>query len=214
MRQVDEALTALAHATGLACPPGCGACCANDKPRVSVNDVMPLAASLVARGLGESMLARAAADPAGICIAYVGDAVHGRCTEYALRPALCRLFGFAAVRDKHGQTALAACRVHKRTDPDAVARAQRAAAEGRVLVFSDVQRTFDGLGRPELAEPLPINEALANALERALLQADYAALEARSALAPVAPAAANDDDEDPREPEGSGPRPRLPPLAA
>lgn len=224
--EVDAVVAALARETGLGCPSGCGACCANDKPRVSVNDVTPIALSWVARGLGEVMLARAGAEPEGVCVAYAGDAERGQCSEYARRPALCRLFGFGAVRDKRGGLALAACRVHKRTDPEAVARAEQAARAGRAPIFSDVQRAVDGLGRPELTLPLPINEAFARALERALMSAGYAAQEEPEADAPstptpaeaiaeaVEPQDAANDDGSPDEPEGSGPKPWRPPLAA
>jgi Fe-S-cluster containining protein len=194
LRQVDGVIAAFALATGLSCPPGCGACCANDKPRVSVNDVTPIAESLVARGLADEVLTRAATAPEGICVAYVGDAERGRCSEYSLRPSLCRLFGFAAVRDKHGGLALAACRVHKRTLPEAVARAQVAAADGHTAVFSDVQHAMGGMGRPELTALLPINRAIAIALERVLMRQAYAASEADqvSEPSPLFGAGAND----------------------
>jgi len=168
---VDAAAAALAVATGLACPSGCGACCETSPPHVTVGDVAPIAVDLVARGAAEPVLARIDALPErGACALYEPGRPAGGCTAYELRPVVCRLFGFAAVRDKHGAPHLAACRVHARETPEVVARAQaHVAAGGEVPMFADWQgAAHDGDGGAALH---PINVALARALDRELLRA-------------------------------------------
>ena len=175
-QDADRASAALASATGLACPPGCGPCCARHDPHVTVADVEPLADAAVANGSALATLDRALAAPAGPCVYYEAGRLPGGCTVYELRPILCRLFGFAAVRDKHGHAALAVCEVHTRTTPEVAARAAaHVAAGGEVALLAEYQARADGLAPdPSRTEQLPINVALAQALERALLRARLA----------------------------------------
>jgi uncharacterized protein len=175
-QDADRATEALTGATGLACPPGCGECCARHDPHVTVADVEPLADAALADGSAEAALDRALAAPAGPCIYFAEGRLPGGCTVYELRPVLCRLFGFSAVRDKHGAAQLAACELHKQHDPAAVARAAaHVAAGGEVAILAEVQARADGLAPdPARTEQLPINVALARALERALLRARFA----------------------------------------
>lgn len=169
----DRATDAVVAATGLGCPTGCGACCVRTPPHVSVSDVAPLARDAIARGEGEALLARAQAIGAGVCALFAPGQLPGGCTVYAIRPVICRLFAFAAVRDKHGALELAICREHKAADPEAPARvAAWLAAGGEAPVFAEVQQdAHDPDDGP--AELLPINLALVRALERELLRAQY-----------------------------------------
>jgi uncharacterized protein len=175
-QDADRATAALTDATGLACPPGCGECCAKHDPHVTVADVEPLAEAAIAAGaeVAEAQLDRALAAPAGPCIHFVEGRLPGGCTVYELRPILCRLFGFSAVRDKHGAATLAACELHKEHAPELAARAAaHVAGGGDVAILAEYQARADGLGDPARTEQLPINVALARALERALLRARY-----------------------------------------
>jgi Fe-S-cluster containining protein len=175
-QDADRATGALASATGLACPTGCGECCARHDPHVTIADVEPIAAAAVADRTAEAMLDRALAAPAGPCVYFEPGRLPGGCTVYALRPILCRLFGFSAVRDKHGAPALAVCEVHKAATPEVAARAAaHVAGGGEVAILAEYQARADGLDPdPARTEQLPINVALARALERALLRARLA----------------------------------------
>jgi Fe-S-cluster containining protein len=160
--EADRATTAFANATGLACPTGCGTCCTDHRPHVTVDDVAAIAEVAVTDGTAEALLDRALDAGEGACVLYEPNRAPGGCTMYALRPLVCRLFGFAAVRDKHGAPVLATCHVHRATAPDAVARAE--AAAGDAPVFGDLVDPIDAQGQQ------PINVALAAALDRALLR--------------------------------------------
>jgi Fe-S-cluster containining protein len=179
-RDVDLAIDAFQHATGLGCPTGCGTCCAEQTPYVRIADMHEIASAQVARGVELAVATLARAQDAGAarpCVIFEPGRLPGGCTEYALRPMLCRLFGFGAVRDKHGTAQLAVCRVHTATTPEVAARAAGfVAAGGAVPMMADWQSAADaqaelGDGDPTL---YPINVALAKALERALLRAQYA----------------------------------------
>jgi uncharacterized protein len=178
---VDAAIDRFQGDTGLRCPTGCGHCCQTQTPFVTVTDMMPIAAAVVARGDGEALYDRAvaAADAGAPCAIFQPGRLPGGCTEYELRPMLCRLFGFAAVRDKHGQQHLALCRIHGRDVPEASARATAFVdGGGAVPLFSEWQAEADALEPDGGGAQLPINVALARALERELLRARYAVDEA------------------------------------
>jgi Fe-S-cluster containining protein len=171
-RSADEQTAALATATGLACPSGCGHCCQHHKPEVTVADMMPVAEAVVRDGRGDGLYelarARGGAEP---CVFFVPGRLPGGCTMYELRPLLCRLFGFAAVRNKHGRAELAVCHVHKEETPAvAASAAAHVAAGGAVAMFAELQAEADGLDPDRARSQLPINLALVQALEIVLLR--------------------------------------------
>jgi len=174
--EADAATALLAVATGLACPPGCGECCTRHDPHVTIADIEPLVDAALADGTAPARLALALAAPDGACVYYAADGLVGGCSAYALRPMVCRLFGFAAVRGKHGAAELAGCEVHRAAVPEAVLRAEaHIGAGGAVAMLPEYQARADGLEPdPTRTEQLPINVALARALDRALLRARLA----------------------------------------
>lgn len=133
----------------------------------------PVARAAVLSGEAEALHERAVATGPGPCVLFAPGRLPGGCTVYALRPVICRLFAFAAVRDKHGALELAVCREHTAADPEAPARARAYLADGHPApVFADLQlEAHDPDDGP--AELVPINDALAAALERELLRARY-----------------------------------------
>jgi Fe-S-cluster containining protein len=172
-RSADDGTAAVSAGAQLACPTGCGMCCIRTPPHVSVSDMAPVARAAIAAGEGEALLERARATGAGPCVLFAPGQLPGGCTVYAIRPVICRLFAFAAVRDKHGALELAVCREHTAADPAAPARAAAYLAAGNPApVFSELQQEAhdpdDGS-----AELVPINDALAIALERELLRSQY-----------------------------------------
>lgn len=173
--RIDAETSAFAIASGLRCPDGCGACCENPGVHTSVVELEPLAVELVARGQAEAeaVLARAAAAGPGQCVFYDSHGPgQGRCMVYPLRPAICRLFGFAAVRDKQGRPELAGCKVHKAQQPEVMAHARALVAGGAPvpMMVAWQQEALD-LGSSATGALVPINVAIEQALERALFLA-------------------------------------------
>lgn len=193
--RIDAETAAFALASGLRCPDGCGACCENPGVHASVVELEPLARELVARGQAEDALDRAVAAGPGPCVFYEPDGPgRGRCAIYAFRPVVCRLFGFAAIRDKRGRAELAGCKVHKAVQPEAMAHARALVAGGHPApMMAEWQQQALELGASATGTLVPINQAIAQALERALL---VAALSENAAdrgpavdVAPLAPEA-------------------------
>jgi Fe-S-cluster containining protein len=167
--EMDHEACRLRVATGLDCPPGCGACCHSTCLRITPLEMLPAAQVLFTRGEAEHWLARVAAAASPRCVFFVPDAVvadNGRCLIYPWRPVLCRLFGWAAVLDKRGKPVLAVCRRIKELAPETSAAARRAvsAGLGAPVLPAFACRVYGVY--PRLGElRLPVNEALAAALE-------------------------------------------------
>ncbi|MCC7440258.1 MAG: YkgJ family cysteine cluster protein [Bdellovibrionales bacterium] len=160
----------------LHCLPGCGDCCNNPAVESTVGELIPLARELAGRGQDGIWHERATQARGGRCVFYAADATdaaRGRCSVYELRPGLCRLFAFAAVRDKEGRARLALCRIHKTNTPEAAARAEAGVRDGSLEapLFLEWEARLAGVSElPSLLERLPINAALARALERVALE--------------------------------------------
>ena len=127
---LDQQVACFQRATGLQCPVGCGACCKNPQVEATILEALPLAEEIYhlekeAEILAAIQLKGEQEDLS--CILYRSDPVvhaNGRCTFYPFRPLVCRLFGFAARRNKYGQIEFAPCRIIKQETPDVVRRAE------------------------------------------------------------------------------------------
>lgn len=183
--QIQSTLDALSVETdrfaadsGVRCREGCGDCCNNPQVETTVGELLPLARELARRGQEGPWHERATKGHGERCVFYAPsaqDPAQGRCSIYALRPGLCRLFGFAAVRDKEGHPRLAACRVHKADTPEVVEAAQKGLQTGSLEapLFMEWQERLQAIGSaPSLSEKLPINDAIVRAIERYALQAN------------------------------------------
>jgi len=177
-----DQLAFLALATGcgpgLACPPGCGACCAPFVP-----DVLPVEAAYIAAWLldREPALAvstaswESAGPPAAPpCPFLISAPLGSRCSIYPARPMVCRLFGVAGVRDKEGRAAFRPCaRMPMLGYPSADSSRRSLIGAELVRVFgaeppimSDYAAALAALSPSEAAERILLTEALPAAIRR------------------------------------------------
>lgn len=169
--EIDRQAAALKAMTELRCPPGCGTCCSSREVEATELEMLPVARELFRRREVLSCLERlgAAADE-GPCVFYQPERSargEGCCGIYILRPAVCRLFGYGAVKNKYGIAQLAVCTVMKKVIPRPAQDAAYAVERGLPApTFTDFARQVAGL-EPSLGRRLlPINRALRFALER------------------------------------------------
>jgi Fe-S-cluster containining protein len=165
--EIDAATEAFRRGSGLACVEGCGACCRKPGIEARVVEMLPAALALTAAGTAAEWHERATAVADGACVFYQPDPEdprRGRCGNYEHRPSVCRLFGFAAVKRRDGRPELASCRPMK----DAFAATLAALDPAAAPAFADYGLKV-GLATAHsgLSELLPINTALARALEKA-----------------------------------------------
>ena len=104
-----------ARGEGLSCPADCGTCCEGFVP-----DILPVEARYLAAWLLRERPALAArvlawddggAPEAPPCPFHEPERPGGHCGVYPGRPLVCRLFGFAAVRDREGRPSYSLCRL-------------------------------------------------------------------------------------------------------
>ena len=148
----------------LACPPGCGDCCRDDRPEDSVLAALPAVMQAVEQGRAEALAAAAVERPEGPCFFY-DVALQGHCTIYRQRPLVCRLFGFAGWRDKHGTAQFRPCKRMK---------ARGAPVEPAAIpVFGDFAARLGGIYPPLGNERQAINVAFHRAAQWMLLKQQY-----------------------------------------
>jgi uncharacterized protein len=174
---IDAEVDALVASTGLACPPGCGACCLSPEVEAAPEELAYWADEWVRRGSAEATLARLSAlESAGssTCVLYEpssSDGRSGRCGAYAWRPLICRLFGFAARTNRLEQKELVVCKTMAAASPARTQAAATAVQAGSpapdfATHAHGLIADLGGLGGTRL----PINQALKQALHKRLLK--------------------------------------------
>lgn len=102
----------ISEETGLQCVDGCGACCNNTDIEESVLTMLYSADILYKEGKAEFYLDLLNDNEETMCIFYEYNQHNkniGRCREYKARGLVCRLFGFAGKKGKHGEVVFAPC---------------------------------------------------------------------------------------------------------
>ena len=185
---IDKAVAEFQLRSGLRCPAGCGLCCPTADVRVTVLEMLPIALEILCNQDAGAWMDRLAAQPAaGRCMLFSEERISdaGNCSFYSRRPVLCRLFGFAAVRNRTGDKALSVCKYISQNDPQTAASAMALADEAPCFVHygSRVYALDPVLGNGLM----PINTALRRAIERLGLSFSLAdAATRRSLLSPAA----------------------------
>ncbi len=170
-REMDALSSRFQNATGLRCLPGCGTCCDTEEVEATVVEVIPLCWKiLLGRDEERYLSAIAEMEERGTrrCVIYDPSETReaeGCCALYEFRPLVCRLFGFAARRDKKGGLEFAACKCLKDAAPEAVKRAQIGVGSGlSVPVYQDAFMRVASVNPAMGFRRLPINQAIKEAL--------------------------------------------------
>jgi len=169
--KLDDEIEIFKTKTSLGCVNGCGRCCENPDVCATVVEVMPLAYEIWNKGHAEMFLEKIRVDQKGWCIFYQTDpaiAGNGRCSVYPWRPLICRLFGYAAKKDKHGQAGLVTCSTMKNhCAPEYQTTTERltVGSLSAPMMQEYAMQVFNidpSLGQ----EQMPINQAVAIAIEK------------------------------------------------
>jgi Fe-S-cluster containining protein len=160
---------------GISCPTGCGSCCESHQVEATILEALPMAASVIRDGSLNAiydLLKEKAERDDPVCVFFVklGKDV-GCCSRYAVRPLVCRLFGFAGRIGKAGLPEFSPCRRIKESFPHQASLAVKAVSRGyRIPIFSHfftrVSSIYPLLGM----KTMPINEAFRSAIDYAGLR--------------------------------------------
>jgi Fe-S-cluster containining protein len=133
----------------------------------TVTEMMPVAQELFRRGEAYRVLELLSSDgDTGMCVFFVPDSMasfQGHCRYYSWRPTVCRLFGFAARKNKRGKQDAAFCKSQKEWAPALIVAAENALSRGlKAPDYTNFSIRFSALD----SELMPINRAIRMALER------------------------------------------------
>ena len=167
--EVDTQTAKIVKSTGLHCPPHCGQCCHSPKISITVLEALPLALDIYLTNDENTVMDKIEAQGDNpMCVIFEPDPQQthkGRCSRYAVRPLICRLFGYTARKNKYNELEFLGCHVHKEQENAAFQRADMALKSG--FPFPIGQEFFMQIASldPQLGHRmLPINQAIAEAL--------------------------------------------------
>lgn len=171
--RLEKEITAFKSETHLFCNVGCGKCCSTPDIDASPLEFLPWAFHLFLNGLAEDILTELSNTTHTNCVIYrplsLLEKRNGSCSNYRYRGLICRLFGYAASRDKYGKLRLAACTIIKEEQQQNYNSAEEAIDKGlNIPVFTDYYMQLAQIDYRMGTTLLPINEALKMAIEEVL----------------------------------------------
>jgi len=150
---------AFADRAGIACPAGCGACCHSPNVEAMPVEMLPMAKQIIESGVFPDTSGKTCP----MFRAHPTNPSLGRCGAYHVRPSVCRIFPYGFSRDKNGEARWRPC--SKMTvSPESLSVAMQDVASGHGISYERARLALQDLV-PSLAERLPINEALAEAIQ-------------------------------------------------
>ncbi len=160
------------------CIQGCGKCCTKLDVEASPLEFLPWAFNLFLNGKAEETLVQLKAKTSTICTIYLPlslvDNASGSCGNYKYRGLICRLFGYAATRDKYGKLRLATCKIIKERKAKAYDKGVKAIENGvSIPIFMDYYMQLSQIDFNLGNQILPINKALESALIEVLSYYTY-----------------------------------------
>jgi hypothetical protein len=157
----------------LHCILGCGKCCTTPDIDASPLEFLPWAFHLFLNGKAEETLDELNNKTNLSCHLYrpltIVDTTSGSCSNYVYRGLICRLFGYAASRDKYGKLRLATCKIIKENQQESYLNTLEAIRNDLyVPIFSDYYMNLSQIDYGLGTLILPINQALKRAIEEVL----------------------------------------------
>jgi len=171
--RLDREITAFKSETSLHCLTGCGKCCSKPDIDASPLEFLPWAFHLFLNGKAEETLLELDNSSISTCHIYRPFALleeyNGSCSNYRYRGLICRLFGYAASRDKYGKLRLATCKIIKEDQLEKFNNTEEAISKGLyVPIFTDYYMQLSQIDYRLATTMLPINQALKIAIEEVL----------------------------------------------
>lgn len=168
--RLDNEIADFQKESGLFCINGCGECCKKPDIEATPLEFLPLALQLFDEDRAEKALEEISEKTDSLCYVFRPHVTSfgGLCNEYPNRGLICRLFGYAARRNKEGGKELVTCKLIKEQQEENYQKAVIALKEDqKIPVFSEYYSRMAGVDH-NLMEFYPINEAMKKALETVL----------------------------------------------
>ncbi len=170
---LDIEISAFQTTANLHCLTGCGKCC--NKPNIDASplEFLPYAFYLFLNGQAEAMLEELQQKTDSNCQLYrpltLLETNNGSCSNYKYRGLICRLFGYAASRDKYGELRLATCKIIKENQYENFLQTEEAISKGLyVPIFTDYYMNLAQIDYQLGTKIVPINKAIIIAIQEVL----------------------------------------------
>ncbi|MBA4745835.1 MAG: YkgJ family cysteine cluster protein [Muricauda sp.] len=175
--QLEKETLQFQEASGIGCVSGCGKCCTYPNIEASPLEFLPWAFHLFLSGKAEDALTSINKYPIMSCFILTPVSIIGKghCGSYRHRGLICRLFGYAANRDKYGNLRLATCKTIKEEQTDNYLVVSEAILKEtmHIPVFTDYYMQLSQIDFQLGSKTIPINKALKMALEEVLQYYTY-----------------------------------------
>ncbi len=167
---LSKEISAFQEASQIYCLSGCGKCCNKADIEASPLEFLPLAFHWFLNHEAEVKLNELKQNPTSICTLYsathLEDLTKGSCENYTYRGLICRLFGYAAAKDKLGELRLVTCKLIKEQQEENYLKVVELLKQGNdVPIFSDYYKKLMQIDFYWGNQILPINKAIEKALE-------------------------------------------------
>jgi Fe-S-cluster containining protein len=166
--EMDKASKKFSEEEKISCPPQCGQCCYSPEVEASVLEMLPWAHNVLNLGHDEALTVLEKLKDAiksGTKICQLFSLKTEKCLAYEFRPTICRLFGYMGIQNRYGETKVSYCKYlkpqhsHHQSTPPVI-----------TVYFRKIQSLSPNL---DMTQPIPINEAMALALEKILMHHCY-----------------------------------------
>jgi len=169
-QQLDSSIQEFQQSTTLHCKFGCGKCCFKPDIEATTLEFLPFALHLYKQGFAVEWLQRLETSDSSICLILNPTSQSaGLCSEYKHRGLICRLFGYSARTNKHGEKELVTCQVIKAEQSPAFHEAEKKIAGGEAVpVMSQYYFQLMAIDQDLTRDFYPINMAIRKAIETVL----------------------------------------------
>lgn len=168
-KALEKELSTFKNGTGLNCLSGCGLCCLKPDITATPLEFLPFAYELHKHDLAYQWLEDIQASETTTCKILkpmLAEGETGFCSQYKHRGLICRLFGFAASRNKMGELELATCKTIKTEFPDQYQNAKnRIKGGGQVPIMTNFYHQLRAIDTELGRQLMPINKAIEEALK-------------------------------------------------
>lgn len=164
-KDIDKSVQQFLGNVPVKCPAGCANCCRGQKVAANPLEFLPYSYHLFNTGTLDDRYWDFKTKPQTHCFLVDGgaDGTFGKCSEYAHRGVICRLFGNAASVDKNGKKQFSGCSILKSqiTNPESFQNILQQSAP----VYSDFYMKLRAIDNENGAMLFPINIAILKSME-------------------------------------------------
>ena len=173
-KEADKATSAFKKKYNIDCIEHCAQCCRYNDINATPLEFLPLAWHFYKCGKLEEVFDKLSQRKEPQCVFSIFEDGKWGCSVYPSRGLICRLFGFAAVLDKHGKPSFAVCHTLKEKEPEIMKMiCEKVSTDSKTPIIAQFYRKLEMIDLKLGNELVPINQAIKEACEVIYLHTAY-----------------------------------------